>query len=500
MAPRAILVLLLVVCARNAAAQVGAPTTLPSSIPAGAPSSVQVSSVITDPRVIPTGVNVQQLDATGRVTGILGVLRDDGAAPDAAAGDSVFTGTIALNPATVGSIRIRASAALRGVLVRAVSAAVAIEVVPSDTTPPTITAAVDSPPNAAGWHRTSVTVAFTCSDADSGIATCAAPVVVTADGANQIVSGTAVDRAGNSASATVSVSVDATPPTIEVELRPSPNAEGVVTGPVTATFTCADAASGVLSCPPVQVVVAGGANQTVTGLATDRAGNTASITSPPFTISLPVADQRPIPGVTVRPTSIPSNTPTSLTVTATLTSVGDPLPGRVRLSRYAVDGQLLAELGELFDDGTHGDEAAADGTFTTTMSIAEAGPRPVLLRVSAEFADEPGAGTSQTILIPIVVADSASSARGQLADSLRGADVESAYRRLGVAFNTERLLDSLDTSSMAQVADALNACTVTTAGAGFEFCEASSPFGAETIDFEFFLFRDAYGVWRIISW
>jgi flagellar hook assembly protein FlgD len=86
----------------------------------------------------------------------------------------------------------------------------------TDTTPPTITAAIDPPANANGWNTTPVTVSFTCSDAGSGVATCPAPIVVSTDGANQQISGTAVDVAGNSASTTVRLNVDQLAPALSV--------------------------------------------------------------------------------------------------------------------------------------------------------------------------------------------------------------------------------------------------------------------------------------------
>jgi len=65
-----------------------------------------------------------------------------------------------------------------------------------------------------GWNNTNVTVNYACTDAGSGIASCPQPQVVSNEGANQVVSGTATDKAGNTASASVTLNIDKTPPTI----------------------------------------------------------------------------------------------------------------------------------------------------------------------------------------------------------------------------------------------------------------------------------------------
>jgi hypothetical protein len=96
---------------------------------------------------------------------------------------------------------------------------ITIEIVGIDNDPPTITAIVSPPPNAAGWNRTDVTVSFQCSDAASGIASCPDPVMVTDEGAGQVVEGTAVDRVGLSSTARVTVNLDKTPPGLAVSFE-----------------------------------------------------------------------------------------------------------------------------------------------------------------------------------------------------------------------------------------------------------------------------------------
>lgn len=85
-----------------------------------------------------------------------------------------------------------------------------------DKTPPTITTTVTPSPNADGWYNTEVTVTFTCSDEISGVAVCPDPITVTTDGAGQKVSGTAYDKAGNSATTSVTLDIDKTLPDVTI--------------------------------------------------------------------------------------------------------------------------------------------------------------------------------------------------------------------------------------------------------------------------------------------
>jgi hypothetical protein len=109
----------------------------------------------------------------------------------------------------------------------------------------------------------------------SGVASCSPPITLTDDGANQTVTGTAVDRAGNSTSITVTVSIDRTSPLIAAT-RTAANSAGWNNGDVTVTFTCTDALSGVMACPDPVTKTAEGANQSAAGTAADHAGNTAA--------------------------------------------------------------------------------------------------------------------------------------------------------------------------------------------------------------------------------
>jgi len=120
---------------------------------------------------------------------------------------------------------------------------ITVQVIGVDNDLPAITATVEPPPNAAGWHNADVTVRFACSDSTSGIATCTAPVTVATEGANQLIDGTAVDRAGNTATASATVNLDKTAPLVDIT-SPADGATLRVAA-LTVTGTVSDALSGV---------------------------------------------------------------------------------------------------------------------------------------------------------------------------------------------------------------------------------------------------------------
>jgi len=89
---------------------------------------------------------------------------------------------------------------------------------------PAITANVTPAPNGAGWNNTTpVTVNFACTDATSSVVSCSDAVTLSNEGAGNVITGTAVDAAGNSASTTVIVNIDTLPPTVTAKIPVADN-------------------------------------------------------------------------------------------------------------------------------------------------------------------------------------------------------------------------------------------------------------------------------------
>jgi hypothetical protein len=154
-----------------------------------------------------------------------------------------------------------------------------------DKTPPTIISS-RTLPNGNGWNNENVTVSFNCSDAASGLAAGSPPPnqVLTNEGLNQSASGSCKDIAGNSASTTVSdINIDKTAPSVSfASPSQAPNAAGWHNTNVSIPFTASDALSTVDTVAPTSPLVLTVEGYTVTGTVTvkDRAGNSATFTSP----------------------------------------------------------------------------------------------------------------------------------------------------------------------------------------------------------------------------
>lgn len=85
---------------------------------------------------------------------------------------------------------------------------------------PSIVATISPKPNESGWNNTDVTVSFTCDDWLSGVATCASPVTLTTAAPDHIVSGAAIDHAGNTNTLEITVKIDKSPPDIDLVWPP----------------------------------------------------------------------------------------------------------------------------------------------------------------------------------------------------------------------------------------------------------------------------------------
>src|SRR5215469_9069287 len=159
-----------------------------------------------------------------------------------------------------------------------------------DSTPPVITPTITGTMGSNGWYVSNVTVTWTATDPESGIAssTGCGSTSLTTDSAGFSVICSATNGAGLSSLNTVTIKRDATPPSIVGARTPVPNAAGWNNTNVTVTFTCTDNLSGVAPGYPsggttltANTPVTGA---TVSGVCVDVAGNSNTTSVGPIKI------------------------------------------------------------------------------------------------------------------------------------------------------------------------------------------------------------------------
>jgi hypothetical protein len=160
-----------------------------------------------------------------------------------------------------------------------------------DTIAPTINATRSPEANSFGWNNTDVKVAFSCTDADSGIpsdvtdgiAGCGPDQTVASEGLSQSVRGDTQDVAGNQSSVTVDqISIDKTKPSLTGAPTGDSNGGEWYRGDVMVTWNGVDGLSGIdpTTQPANSTITGEGRNLGASAKISDKAGNegTGSIT------------------------------------------------------------------------------------------------------------------------------------------------------------------------------------------------------------------------------
>jgi len=147
-----------------------------------------------------------------------------------------------------------------------------------DATGPVVTSTPGRAPDSNGWYNHALVVTFTGSDATSGVDSCVGPQTYSGpDDEHASVSGSCVDRAGNSTSNVFGLSYDATGPVVTATPSRAPDSNGWYNHALTVGFSGTDATSGLDSCvPPQSYSGPDSENASVSGSCTDRAGNSTA--------------------------------------------------------------------------------------------------------------------------------------------------------------------------------------------------------------------------------
>ena len=103
-------------------------------------------------------------------------------------------------------------------------------------------------PDGNGWYTKPVAFSFSGDGGPSGIASCTSGTYGGPDGGAVTISGTCTDGAGNSASSSLTIKYDATPPEVTAAPERQPDAAGWYNHAVKVVFTGKDGGSGIAQC------------------------------------------------------------------------------------------------------------------------------------------------------------------------------------------------------------------------------------------------------------
>ncbi len=426
-----------------AAAQTIGPTALsPTSTPAGIGATVTITSQITDPGLIPASVNLQRLDAQGRVVAIVGDLHDDGLSGDDVASDGVFTLRLAIFERSPGSITFRVSAAIKGKVLRIFSSPLTFTVTGTVNT----TLSITQPANLAFVNTSPIIVTGTASDLNAAVNVNGIQATRTGNAfqasiplqeGNNTITAVAANSNGSTSTESIQITLDTTPPHVTVE---SPvNGSTTIDSTVTVTGIVNDIVVGTVNTQQARVTVNGisavvrnrtysaagvplqiGSNN-IQVIATDQTGNSATSN---------IAVTRELPGARIIRTvsgnnqsgTIGSTLPAPLRVqllngTApvanapmtfkVVTNNGYLQPGtnqpRIIVVNTNADGEAQAQwtLGTRAGAGNNTVEAFAAGFQGTTVFTASGNPG-VASMANIDSGNNQFGAVSQSLALPFV--------------------------------------------------------------------------------------------------
>lgn len=190
-----------------------------------------------------------------------------------------------------------------------------------DSTPPVITPTITGTQGSNGWYTSDVTVSWSLSDPESGIASSigSGTTTLTADTAGTTLTCSATNGAGLSNSVSVTIKLDKTPPMAELQVTAGTmisGSSGWYTSNVTVSTTGSDSVSSPVVCTPNQFQTLETSGTVFNGSATNNAGLTTN--AAPITIKLDkTPPQLNLPPPAVLEATSPAGAVYSFSVTAT---------------------------------------------------------------------------------------------------------------------------------------------------------------------------------------
>lgn len=101
------------------------------------------------------------------------------------------------------------------------------------------------------------------------------------------------------------------------------------------------------------------------------------------------------------PSTVKVREATEIVITAKAPATPSLIPASVTLLRLDKQGNVAENLGRMYDDGSHGDAAASDNTFTTRYTVNATEPGELVFKVSVAHRDVLRRALSEPLAVTI---------------------------------------------------------------------------------------------------
>lgn len=202
----------------------------------------------------------------------------------------------------------------------------------------------------------------------------------------------------------------------------------------------------------------------------------------------------------IEPDHIYVNQSTPVTITIKIVPVPTLDFLNIHLFRMNSNNNVAADLGRLYDDGSHGDVLAGDSTFTTQMTLTETNPGPIGFQISVPYTDVACPVLSDLFLLYVKVFSDPDQVRTEIASELRSGDIVAAQKRFAPTAKN-LILQTLNSESLNKLANAIeNAELLKDAGSYKVYKTNWMDELGNMISLEFMMSQNDIGQWIIISW
>lgn len=212
------------------------------------------------------------------------------------------------------------------------------------------------------------------------------------------------------------------------------------------------------------------------------------------------ADDRLVDKPSITPLEVSSGVTTTITVSARIGVTAALIPTSVTLIRYDDTGKLLSNLGQMFDDGTHGDVRKGDGVYTLQVPIQEAQPQLSQFKVSVAYKGSLSRTLSDYGALYIQSTVTPEQVLATIAGSIRTGDTTTALKYFTASSKNRDVLVGLSGDQQAALASAFQNAKLVKSSPNKRDYLAPVVIDNVTLQREISMSRTGLNEWYVMSW